>query len=246
MTKKFKLNRANTKLLKEFLILTLFTVANYWFWQIFKASLVLCAFLLFLEFAIFKLTNKKDTKKEIVFYYVFIILCMLMFGFFVIKQKFDETIVVNSPTEVHILNQRHGYLSEGLGVIFTNKVSQQYYANWNPKIGKYLRNVSYILDPNLYFYRSHPREKAGIDEAEKYSPFVLPFFIIGILFLITHAESYLPLIIYLLLAVFISGFIDPGCSLGPVLMFPFMNIFLYLGLKGVVIGAIHFTKHEEK
>ncbi|MDQ5930314.1 MAG: hypothetical protein QG594_2102 [Bacteroidota bacterium] len=246
MTKKFKLNKANTELLKESLILIFFTLANYWFWQILKTSLTLCAILIILELAIFKLSVRKNTKKRIIFYSGLIVFCILIFSVFGTKQRFDETLAVNSPTEAHIINQRHGYLAEGLGIFFTNRVAQQYYVNWNPKIGKYLRNVSFAVDPNLYFYRSHPREKAGIDETEKYSPFVIPFFIIGILFLITHAGNFPYLIIYLLLAVFITGFLDPKYILGPILVFPFINIVLYLGLTTTVTEVKKIIKHEEK
>ncbi len=214
----------------NYFFLILITVANYWFWQILKENIVLLVFLLISQFLIFIIIESKHVKKITLPILILIILFSLLSGF-LIKQNFDKSLTNKSPTEVYLLNQRHGYLSEGLGQIFNNKISQRYYVNIDVGLGKYLRNTSYVLDPNLYFFRSHPREKSGIDEYNKYSPFTLPLFAFGSLLIIVNSAFFLPLLGYFVLTVAVSGFVNPGHVLGPVLMFPFINIVMYEGLK---------------
>lgn len=226
----------------KYIVLALLTVANYWFWQILKENTALLTVLLLSQFFIFRIIGKKDVKKLILPILVLTALFFLQSDL-LIKQNFDKSLTNKSPAEVYLLNQRHGYLSEGLGPIFNNKISQRYYADIDIGFGKYLRNVSYVLDPNLYFFRSHPREKSGIDEYSKYSPFTLPLFVFGSLLIIVNPATFLLLLGYFALAVVVSGFINPGYVLGPVLMFPFINIVMYEGLK-ILIQKIRILQKK--
>ena len=219
---------------ENYIFLLVLTVANFWIWQIFSGSLVLGIILLIIELGLFVLITKRRLKRTYILAISISILFLLAFSAFLLKKEFDNTLLTNSPTEISILNQRHGYLAEGLGIIFTNRFVQHYYKDYSMATGKYLQNVFYTLDPNLYFFRSHPREKAGIDEYEKYSPFVLPLFVIGILFLTIYWRRYKFLILYSILAILLTGFISPNYKLGPLLMFPFVNIILYLGLIAAI------------
>jgi hypothetical protein len=220
---------AKLKYFENCIFLLVITVANFWFWQIFSNNFILGVILLVIELGLFILITKKDLKRSYTLALYIFILFLLVFDTILLKSDFDNTLLTTSSTEISILNERHGYLAEGLGNIFTNKYVQHYYKDYSLATGKYLRNIFYTLDPNLYFFRSHPREKAGIDEYEKYSPFVLPFFVIGILFTIIYYRKYKSLIIYSIFATFLTGFISPSYKLGPILMFPFINIILYLG-----------------
>ena len=219
---------------ENYIFLLVLTVANFWIWQIFSGSLILGIILLIIELGLFVLITKTGLKRSYTFVISLSVLLLLVFSAFLLKNEFDNTLLTTSPTEISILNQRHGYLSEGLGIIFTNRFVQHYYKDYSMATGKYLRNVFYTLDPNLYFFRSHPREKAGIDEYEKYSPFVLPLFVIGVLFLTIRWRKYKFLILYFIPAVLLTGFISPNYKLGPLLMFPLVNIILYLGLIAVI------------
>lgn len=227
----------------KFIILIILTVSNYWFWQIINFNIILSFALLIIELILFRAVIQKSDRKNMRVLSFVVIFILLVSGGILIKKNIDKNLFVNSPTEVSLYNQRHGYFSEGLGFIFNNKVTQHYYTDLDRGLGKYATNVSYVIDPNLYFFRSHPREKAGIDEYDKYSPFVLPLFIIGTLILIANFKEYLLLILYFVLSVLITGFITPGFKLGPVLMFPFVNIILYLGfVKTVQVIKYLFKK----
>ena len=210
------------------------TASNYWVWQIFSSNLVLGGILLLTELGLFILITQKNLRKRCQTILFLSGLLFLSLGAVFVKSNFDQTLLVTSPTEISILMQRHAYLADGLGKIFTNRYILHYYKDYSLAVGKYERNIFYSLDPNLYFFRSHPREKAGIDEYEKYSPLFLPLFVIGIFYLILHSRKYLFLILYFLLATLLTGFISPYYKLGPVLLFPFVNIILYLGLTGLI------------
>ena len=152
---------------KSYIFLLILTISNYWVWQIFSNNLVLGGVLLLIELGLFILITQKNLRKR---YQTILFLSGLFFlslGAIFVKGNFDQTLLVTSPTEISILMQRHGYLADGLGKIFTNKYVLHYYKDYSMAVGKYERNIFYSLDPNLYFFRSHPREKAGIDEYEK-------------------------------------------------------------------------------
>jgi hypothetical protein len=220
---------------KRYLILIFFTAANFWIWQIFSNNLVLGFILLTLELGLFFLSTQKNLEKK----YkkalsISIFFVLVLSAFLLIKNNFDKTLSSLSPTEVDTFNRRHSYLAEGLGKVLGNRYLLRFYRFYGTTVSKYERNIFYSLDPNLYFYRSHPREKVGIDEYNKYSPFVLPFFVIGILFLIIFYRDYKFLIAYFIGALLATGFISPNYRLGPVLIFPFMNIILYFGFAAIV------------
>ena len=214
---------------ENFLLLLTLTLANYWIWQIFSNNLILGITLLAIELGLFISISQKRLRKKYITILSILVLLLFCFSIFILRDKFDQTLSTTSPTEISILDKRHGYLAGGLGSLFTNKYVLHYYKDYSMATGKYLRNIFYSLDPNLYFFRSHPREKSGINEYNKYSPFVLPFFVIGTLSLIIYLRKYKFLIVCFIMAVIITGFISPNYILGPVLIFPVVNIVLYLG-----------------
>lgn len=217
---------------KKYIYLALVTVANFWFWQILENNLFFGLLVLIIEVALFELIAGTNRKNRMMFVTLAIgaTICTLV----MLRDQFDKTLLVTSPTEVSIQAKRHNYLADGLGIFFTNKYSLHYYKDYSLGVGKYLRNVFYTLDPNLYFFRSHPREKLGIDESYKYPPIVLPFFVVGILFLFVNYSKYKPLTIYLTAAALFTGFLDPAYKLGPILIFPFTTIAIYFGFATIV------------
>lgn len=213
----------------NYIYFLLITVTNFWFWQILIDSPLIFCLLIIIEFGLFILCiqEKSEIKRTIFFLILFFVVVV---GYIVLKNNFDNTLLTSSPLETRVRNERHGLLANGLGILFTNKYSQRYYVMFSLGKEKYLRNIFYSLDPNLYFFRSHPREKAGIDEYDKYSPFILPIFIMGMLFLIINYRKYQFLITYLVISMLITGFVSQEYRNGPLLFFPLINIILYFGL----------------
>lgn len=209
-------------MLLNFLIVFVF-LANFWWLPIFKTNFIYGILLLILSFLLFN--NKKFPKTNLIILTVFFILSlMLLIG------NFDKNLNIPNPTEVKQQSIRHSLLADGMGVLFTNKFSLKFYKNWNLPISKYLRNISYAIDPNLYFFASHPREKSGIDEFEKFPPILLPFFILGFLYYLVNLQKNKLLSTYLILSMIVTGFLTPYFKLGPVLFFPFVNVLITNGL----------------
>ncbi|MDO8639200.1 MAG: hypothetical protein Q7R43_06500 [Candidatus Daviesbacteria bacterium] len=210
------------------LIFFLVIIINSWTWELLNQDLFLTIILLTITGSLFLLTFIKDN----LWRKIILVILILVYGigiFSLLNNHFDQSLREKNPTEMDIALRRHGFFAEGLGQLFTNKFSLNYYSNWYYPVSNYSRNISYSIDPNLYFFMSHPREKSGIDEFDKYAPFLLPFFIIGLLSYFLSLGKYKLLTIYLITAILLTGFITPHYKLGPVLLFPFVNLIIILG-----------------
>lgn len=94
---------------------------------------------------------------------------------------------------------------------------------------KILNNLSEVIDPNLYFFANHPRERVGVDEFEKFPYIMLLIFICGLI--VAKKSQLLILSAGFLLAFILFSFIGSTNNLGPFLMFPFICLSIYLGLQ---------------
>ena len=123
-----------------------------------------------------------------------------------------------------------------------------YYAQTaTPRMGHYLENRSELLvlnrvksnffeaiDINNYFFAGHPRERVGVDETEKLSFVLLPFFLIGFF---TNYKNKLLLASLLLPLAFLAIMGTRG-SLGSVGLFPFIVVATAEGLRRIRRGQI--------
>ncbi|MDD5415944.1 MAG: hypothetical protein PHE48_02985 [Candidatus Daviesbacteria bacterium] len=220
------------------LLLLLTLVLNSWTWQLVKQNLFLAFILLTITISLFALTFAAEKSlRKIAFLVLLLTFCVGSFYF--LQGNFDRSLREKNPTEVSIALKRHGYFAEGLGKLFTNKFSLQFFSNWYYPITNYSRNISYSIDPNLYFFMSHPREKSGIDEFGKYSPLLLPVFLLGLFTHFLSLSKYKTLTAYLITAIIITGFATPYYKLGPVFLFPYLNLI-------IVLGGINFLNFVRK
>ena len=172
------------------------------------SSIILSA--LFLE-----ILSGSNTKKFRLFSLVLFIasaFIILSYGLNNFLQTTDE--------EQYLINQRRSYYPDNLGRLFQNKVAFS--------IHKIEQSIFYNLDPNLYFFAGHPRERAQFDEFAKYPPFFLPFFIIGLIWLINQKSK--PAIVYFAAALILGTLSRSTLVLGPVLVYPFANSIIVLGV----------------
>jgi len=161
-----------------------------------------------------------------VFTIVFILFSSL--SFIIIKSDFDKGIQLLTPEDQVRLNERHFYYSQELGAIFLNRKILNYYKNYSLLVYKLERDLFSNLDLNLYFFASHPRERAGVSEFEKFPPFLFPFFMIGTLLLIYWGS--VKTACYLVAATFASTFIAQNYILGPILFFPLISVCIAIGI----------------
>lgn len=94
-------------------------------------------------------------------------------GLALIGQPPKDTIFSLAPGELQLINQRRSYYSnQVIGKLLENKITVY--------VSHYVTNLSYGLDPNFYFFASHPRERAGYPEYLRLPLWLLPFFLVGL------------------------------------------------------------------
>ncbi len=219
-------------------ILILFvTLLNFWIWKILQQNIAVAAILVALTFILFRLITEKEVKKWIVFL-VFILFSLT--SFIMIKSDFDKGFFSLTSEDRIKLNERHFYYANELGKLFLNNKVLNYYKNYSTPVYRFERNLFSNLDFNLYFFASHPRERAGVNEFEKYSPIFIPFFAVGLLLMIYWCSVWAA--IYTVAAALVSAFVSSSYSLGPILFFPLINICIVLGL----INTLNFVKNRKK
>lgn len=92
-----------------------------------------------------------------------------------------------------------------------------------------LNNFSEAVDPNLYFFANHPRERVGVKEFEKFPYIFLPAFLIGILILAERKKKVFLLSFLLPFVVLtLKGGDHP---LGPFTLFPAVSVATASGMK---------------
>lgn len=208
------------KTIEKLALILIISLGNFWIWRIFNTSL-------FLAVAIVLLTIFLLFRFKTLALVVFAILSL-----FLLRSTVDTNLKYISPLEKNRLTMQQEYFGPSLGRLFKNRFGLYLHYDFLPYVAKYERNFAYNLDPNLYFFKSHPRERGGIVEFEKFSPFFLPFFIVGVIILISGGFTYL--VLYLIVSQIVNAFLFPGYDLGPVLIFPFIVSTIYLGVLKVL------------
>jgi len=219
--------RFSTSVWKTLILLGV-TLSNFWIWKITRENLLLAILLIILSGLLFKLIIEQSFKM-----WIFTLILVLFFvaSLILLKTNFDKTLKMLNPEEKVQLNERHYYYSQELGKLFLNSKVLNYYKNYSLSVYKFEGNLFSNLDLNLYFFASHPRERVGVNEFEKYTPILLPFFIIGVILLIYKGSVWA--VGYLVAVALVSAFIDPKYLLGPILFFPLINV-------GISLGIIYF------
>lgn len=195
-----------------------------WWWIILQRNLLvglLIAVLSFVLFIYFWLIRSGKV-------FIILVILTIVIVSIITREAFDESIFRNSSLDVQQINKRHEFYANNLGKIYTNRFSLIFFKEYSLPIYKLQKNLFSNLDTNLYFFASHPRERAGVEEFKKYSPIFLPFFLIGFLYLL-----YVPLLgilIYSVPILFLYSIISPGYELGPLLFFPVINFFITIGI----------------
>lgn len=90
-------------------------------------------------------------------------------------------------------------------------------------------NFSESLDPTLYFFANHPRERVGVEEFEKFPYILLPFFLIGIFSKKFKIKSK-TFVFSFLAPIILVTFIGNNNRLGPFSLFPFITVTAAYGL----------------
>lgn len=208
----------------DYLIFFGVLITSFWFWKVITTSLLLTLILVALSNVIYIMNIKNGGKKLITFAVV-----LPLFAFFIsLSQNIDSNILLETGVEKDIQIKRYRYLAADLGKVYRNRLGVFWHKEIELPVRKYQSNLFQIMDLNSYFFASHPRERGGVEEFEKFSPFLLPFFVAGIAIFIFKNKFNFLFAIGMAVA---SAFVRPNYPLGPVLIFPVLLVSISLGIR---------------
>ncbi len=199
-----------------------------WFWKLFKINPLILLLLIVFNFMLLYITFKSP--KKIIKIATFVLFLLLIF--YNLQKGFDKGIWTINQNQALEQNRRHSFYAASLGKIYTNKIGLLYYTKISDPLTRLQKNLFSNLEINLYFFASHPRERTDANEFEKYSFLLLPFFLIGIFYMVK--KNILSLELFFLAAILISAFININYVLGPILFFPLINTVITLGFLFVI------------
>lgn len=206
---------------KKIIPLAFVLLFNLWLIKIFEFSFLIALTVVLASFFIYLTiqTNKKN-------YFVLSILFI-----FVLSMFQYETSSINSLTflnENEKTEQRQKMTGYPRSLFrFANWLEQRKEALVFYKIEE---NFSEVIDPNLYFFANHPRERVGVSESEKFPYILLPFLVLGLLSIKKEDLKILLLSFSPIVLISLIGNSNPA---GPFSLFPFFASYTAVGLKPV-------------
>lgn len=190
---------------------------NFWIYQLFSNSLFTGLLLLLVSILLFLTTIPKSSRKIQVA--VFIILAGLSIS--LLTTNFNKEIFYVSDYEKMVQKNRGEYFGLELGRIYGNRAGIFYFDKVRPVTSKVSVNIASNLDLGKYFLSKNTEER-------RYPVILLPLFIFGLLRLITVYQK--ALVLYFLLALALNSLVSVNGKTGPVLLFPFFNFCIALGV----------------
>jgi len=203
-------------------------LANFWIWRILFNSVPLG--LLVLASSIFLYLSFKRSSKKYFFAFLVLFSLLLIFQW---KTTSKESLVELSNDEQRVQQMR---LKEYPPI----RISiAHWFENREESIAffRILENFSETIDPNLYFFANHPRERVGINEFEKFPYIFLPLFFYGLVLSVAERRK-LVLGMSFILPVVLISIIGHKNQLGPFSLFPFLAVSITHGLELLFQTAI--------
>ena len=202
-----------------FLVVVLFL--NVWVWRVLSINFFLGLVLIFATFCLSVLIIKSS--KNIIG--IFAVLgTVLLVAQWVTTKDFSLTELTNDQIRVRDMRLREYPPIYFLPIAHWFEGRRESIAFF-----RLLDNFSEAVDPNLYFFANHPRERVGIKEFEKFPYIFLPAFLIGFLILAQKKKKVFFFSFLLPLTVLtLKGSDNP---LGPFTLFPAVSVAIATGMK---------------
>lgn len=215
----------------RWLIFALITLGNAWVWKIGSLNFPIFAILIFTTIILWLLVCKKFTKK------LFIIF-LVLFGLLIFSQwkmTTPQSLTLLDNDEQRVQQERLMFYKPSLHytrVIFARlNLGEFLEGDFNTISTRLQRNFFESIDPNVYFFGGHPRERVWAADFEKF-PFILiiPFFI-GFYQMVLGKN--ISIFAYVVVSLILLSLIGHKNTLGPFILFPVLVIFIYSGLLGI-------------
>lgn len=199
------------------MILTLVLLANLWIYKIFFTNFLLGVVIVVATLLLFY-------KRCKFFLAVFVILLIFQA---VTTQKASLTNIANDDRRLIDLRLR-AYPPKFLRIGHWLEERKESIAE-----ARISKNLFENLDPNLYFFANHPKERVGIKEFEKFPYVFLPFFLFGLIEVVKKWDKNKLLLISFFVPLVLLSVVGNLNKSGPFTLFPFFTITTSLGLKKI-------------
>lgn len=203
----------------KYALLFLTCILSGWFWKIITTDLLFGSLVILSTISVFILLSERVKRAYTI---ALLLICIVINTLFVIK-GFDKSLFQQSILEKLSVNTKRSYYPYLVGNIFQNKLTLG--------VNKYEKNFFANLDINLYFFKSHPRERPGVEEFNKYPQIFIVFFFLGVIRFLKSKIMYCLLIV----TVIIGGFLKQNYLLGPIIFFPIITSLISLGFYSLYI-----------
>lgn len=214
---------------------------NFWIWRIFSLSIPLGFLTLGSSILLYLLFREKSKHYLYIFLFLF---TLLLFFQWQTTTRIPLTYLDND--EQRVQQERLGEYPP-ISVQLANKTIWVPIAHWfegrkeTVAFFRIQKNFFEAIDPNLYFFANHPRERVNIQEFEKFPYILFPVFLIGILSFTYKRMN--PIWIPLVLPVILISFIGHKNALGPFSLFPFFTLTI---TQGINIGLAKIKQMSKK
>jgi len=204
-------------------ILLVVLFGNWWIWKVFSFNFLTGITLVFVTILLYRLTRKYTKNTFTSFTILFLLLL-----FFQFKTTGISSLTLLSNDDIRVRDMRlreYPPLKIPVGWWFEGRKESIAFF-------RILKNFSEVIDPNLYFFANHPRERVGFIEFEKFHFVFIPFFLLGIFKLIDQNKilyTFLSFILSVLLILTIGNY-NP---IGPFSLFPAISVTTIYGAEYV-------------
>lgn len=211
----------------QWIIFALIIFGNAWIWKIGSLNFPLFAILIFTTVIFWRLVFKKSTNK-------LFIVSLVSFGlliFFQWKTTIPQSLVILDNDEQRIRNERLTFYnpsSHYLRVLFARLNLKDFFeGDFNTALTRLQKNLFESIDPNVYFFRGHPRERVWANDFEKFHfIFIIPF-LIGLYRIIQKKNLFVA--IYFGISIVLLTLIGHKNTMGPYVLFPLFIICIWFG-----------------
>jgi hypothetical protein len=139
---------------------------NFWTWKIFSSNFIIYLLTFIASLLLYMMIIKEKSSKLVKPALAGTFLLLL---FLDIPNNINYSIYDRSSLETITINTERSYYPSFIASFFANKINYTFL--------KYQENVFTLLDPNYYFFASHPRERGDYVNFEKFPfIFILLFF----------------------------------------------------------------------
>lgn len=215
--------------MKSWIFLVLIIFSNAWIWKIAGLNLFVFLTLIFAT-VIFKLLFTGKLTRQL------LSISLIIFGSLFLLQwqtTTSQSLILLENDEQRIKAERlqeYNPSSHYLRVIFAKLNLRNFFEGDFSTISTRLqRNFFETIDPNVYFFGGHPRERVWASDFEKFHFILFASFLIGVFKIIQQRKVFV--VTYFLISLILISFIGHKNIMGPFILFPLIVICIWVGFS---------------